>query len=173
MVLRVLLGWASTRRRVGALVVAAVVLTVGVVLLRDRESDEVTPIPASGRIAQTADITVPAMGSSVPRVVEFAGTVTGLQSGETLWIVLQRPVGQRYYPAVGPCSVDGDEWTCPKVHFDESGIYKAFPLLANDEGTPRMAALVPATANWSAFDPVDRLPGGTWQWGPEVLFVAH
>jgi hypothetical protein len=166
-------GWTSTRRRVGALVVAAVVLTVGVVLLRDRDSAEVTPVPASGRIAQTAKITVPVSGASVPRVVEFSGTVTGLQPGETLWIVLQRPSGGLYYPAVGPCSVDGDEWTCPKVQFDQSGIYKAFPLLADGEGTPGMAALVPANATWSELDPVDRLPRGTWQWGPEMPFVVN
>ncbi|WP_432948722.1 hypothetical protein ACQPXM_14505 [Kribbella sp. CA-253562] len=142
-------------------------------LLRDRGSDQRTPIPASGRMVQTARIVVPAMGASGSRVVEFSGTVTGLQRGETLWIILKRPAGQLYYPAAGPCSVDGDQWTCGKVDLDKPGGYMAFPLLANEEGTLRMAALVPARATWSALDPVDRLPGGTWQWGPEVLFAAR
>ncbi|MGC4941906.1 hypothetical protein [Kribbella sp. DT2] len=113
------------------------------------------------------------MGATGQGVVEFAGTVTGLQPGETLWIVLTEPVPRRYYPAVGPCAVDGNKWSCRAITFDGPGAYKAFPLMADAEGTSGMAALVPGNATSSAIEPVERLPRGTWQWGPEVLFATR
>jgi hypothetical protein len=157
------------------LVVVAVVLAAGVVLLvRAWDSGQATPVPASERKVQTAVITHPLMGATGQREVEFAGTVTELQPGETLWIVLKEPGGRRYYPAVGPCSVEGDEWTCPAVEFDElPGAYQAFPVMADAEGTPGMVALVPGQATSKTIKPVDRLPRGTWQWGPEVLFATR
>ncbi len=172
--MRVLPGWALTRRLGGALMVAAVVLAVGVVLLvHDRDSGEATSVPASERKVQTASITHPLMGATGQRVVEFAGTVTGLQPGETLWIVLKEPGGLRYYPAAGPCPVEKDAWTCTAVDFDQPAAYQAFPVMADAEGTSGMAALVAAQATSSGIRPVERLPRGTWQWGPEVLFATR
>jgi hypothetical protein len=68
--------------------------------------------------APSITITSPGTGSAVPQhLAEFSGAVAHLRPGDAVWAFFALANSSTVvYPEQGPCSIKGNDWSCPFVY---------------------------------------------------------
>jgi hypothetical protein len=162
-----------SRHRKAVIVAAAVALVGAAILFADWRSGGADSVaaPGAGRRSQTARISSPVMGGTVPAVAEVSGVVTGLAPGQVIWIVVQPAGSNVFQPASKPCTTSGDKLSCPTVEFASPGIAHIIPVTVNQQGQARLRAYLESATEHPAG--LSELPTGTWQWGPRVTVTRR